>query len=542
MLIRMLPLTALTLALAACSPRADLPPQPVTLQLLDVSDWHAQLDPVTVGSGSSAVQVGGAAVLSTYFKQERAANPNTLTLTGGDAYGASPPLSGFFNEVPAIEAMNAMGFDADTFGNHNFDRGTAFLQNLIDKANFAYVSANLANLNANLNHVQPFKIFTVGGVKVAVIGITNPDVPTLVAPGSLGTLQVTDPVAAAIQARAAAKAQGAQVFVAIAHLGVTSQDPATNTASGPLIDFAKGVSGFDVIFGDHTNEQFEGRIGGALVVENRSKGATYAKVNVTFDRANRRVLSVNNTFVQPRADAVTPDPAVVQALAPYRTRLSEQLDRKIGVATGTFPRGGNVERLGEVALGDLIADAYRTRYSTQLAVINGGGIRSALPSSYEPQDKTLRRPTPGYQPGPPYDLVAGDVYSVLPFGNTVVTRSVTGAQLYAVLEHSVSALPAASGGFLQVSGFSFTYDPAKPAGSRIVSVTLDGGTPILPDAQTYTLALPDFTNNGGDGYTMLADGQGTTRELDAQVVLEYIQQLGTVTPTVGQRIKAVGGS
>jgi 5'-nucleotidase len=263
---------------------------------------------------------------------------------------------------------------------------------------------------------------------------------------------------------------------------------------------------------------------------------------VTVDRSTGQVTDRTATFVEPVTTGVTPDPAVEQVLSTYRTQLAQQLDRKIGVATDVFPRGSNIERLREVALGNLITDAFRARYGTQLAIMNGGSIRSALPSSYTPQDKSLRRPTPGYQPGPPYDLVAGDVYSVLPFGNTVVTRTVTGTQLYAALENSVSALPGASGRFLQISGFSITYDVSKPVGSRIVSVTLDSGTPILRDATTYTLALSDFTNAGGDEYTMFADGQGVSRDLDAQVVLEYIQQRGTITPATGTRIRAVGGS
>jgi 5'-nucleotidase len=337
----------------------------------------------------------------------------------------------------------------------------------------------------------------------------------------------------ASQARNMARAEGARVFVVIAHLGVTDIDPTTKAATGPLIDFAKNVTGFDVIFGDHTNEQFSDTINGALVVENLSKGATYAKVNVTIDRSTGVVSTRTNTFVEPVTSGVTPDPAVEQVLAGYRTQLAQQLDGKIGVATDVFPRVSNVERLKEVALDNLIADAFRARYNTQLAIQNGGSIRSALPSSYTPQDKTLRRPTPGYQPGPPYDIVAGDIYSVLPFGNTVVTRTVTGTQLYAALENSVSALPGASGRFLQVSGFSFTYDVSRPVGSRIVSVTLDSGAPLAKDATTYTLALTDFTNAGGDEYTMFADGQGVSRELDAQVVLDYVKQLGTITPTTG---------
>lgn len=533
----------LSAALVACSapPPPVLTPDPVTLQFLDVSDWHGQLDPLSFGSGDTAYQAGGAAVLSAYFKQDRATNPNTLTFTAGDAYGASPPLSSFFGEQPAVEAMNLMGFDADTFGNHNFDRGIAPLQGLINKAKFSYVSANLANLDANLTDVKPYRIFTLGNVKVAVVGITNPEARELVAPNALGTLQITEPVAAAEKARLMAKAEGAQVFVALTHLGVTSLDPATQAPTGPLIDFASKVNGYDVIFGDHTNVQYSGTFNKALVVENLSKGASYARVQLTFDRNNKVVLQSSNAFIVPKIAGVTPDPAVVAQLAGYRTQLAAQLDTRLGVATDLFPRANNNERLGEVALGDLVADAIRARYSTQLAIVNGGTLRSSLPSSYAPQDTTLRRPAPGYQAGPPYDVVAGDVYSVLPFGNSVVTRTVTGAQLYAVLENSVSSLPGSNGRFLQISGFSYRYDVSKPVGSRVVSVTLDGGAPIVRDAATYTLALPDFTNAGGDGYTMLADGQGVSRELDAQVVLDAIKAQGTITPNpkLGQRIQAV---
>jgi 5'-nucleotidase len=512
------------------------PREPVTIQLLTASDWHAQLDPLSVtGVGN----VGGAAVLSAYWQADRAANPNSLTLTAGDAYGAAPPLSGFFDEEPAVKVMNLMGFDADTFGNHNFDRGIAHLQRMIDLADFQYVSANLKNVDDNLRGVKPFEIFDVGGVKVAVIGVTNPEAPTLVFPGNFGTIEVTDPVFAANKARVAAKKAGAQVFVAITHLGVEGADPATGAPVGRLIDFANGLEGFDVIFGDHTDVQFNTVINGALVVENRSKGLTYSKTNLTVDPKTGNVLNSSVEFVTPLSSSVTPDQAIVDLLAPYRSQLAAAFDTKIGVATAVFPRGGNVERLREVAIGNLIADSLRLRYGTQLAFTNGGGIRAALPSSYAPLDKTLRRPSPGYVAGPPYDLTVGDIFTVLPFGNSVVTRSVTGAQLHAILEHSVAALPSANGRFAQISGFKFSYDVSRAPGSRIVSVTLDDGTPILADSTSYTLATNDFVNAGGDGYTMLTDSKGTTREVMADVLLDYVRQLGTITPSIDGRISAV---
>ncbi len=507
-------------------------PEGVEIQFLNISDWHGQLDPLSVfGVG----EVGGAAVINFFWAADTVANPNTIKLTAGDAFGAAPPLSGFFEERPAVMAMNLMGLDVDTFGNHNFDRGIGHLQQMIDLAEFQYVSANLANLDENLTGVKPFEIFERGGIRIAVVGITNPDVPELVFPGRLGTIEVTDPVAGANKAKADARAAGAQVIVAITHLGVTGFDEEGNP-SGPLIDFANDVGGFDVIFGDHTDMRFSGIINNALVVENQSKGRTYARTKLLVNPLSGRVLDRSVQFVEPFADQAVPDQAILDLLEPFRDELAAEFDAVIGVANDTFERGGGVERLGEVPIGNLVADALRDRYGSQLAFTNGGGIRTPLPSSFAPMDMSLRRPLDGYAPGPPWDLVVGDVFGMLPFGNVVVTRPVTGAQLFLILENGVSVIPKTSGRFAQISGFSFVYDSSQPVGSRVVSVELDGGALILPDGTTYTLATNDFVNAGGDGYTMLVDGQGVSRENMADVVLEFIQELGVITPTTEGRI------
>lgn len=513
----------------------------VEIQILDLSDWHGQLDPLNItGVGN----VGGAAELSTYFKNERANNPNTLTLTAGDAFGAAPPLSNFFDDEPAVLALNLMGLDADTFGNHNFDKGIAYLQNLIDLAGFQYVSANLKNRDAELDGVKSYEIFDVGGVNVAVIGLTNPEAPNLVFPGSFGTIVPTDPVAAANKARAQARRNGAKVFIVISHLGVTGFS--SGQPVGPLIDFANAVGGFDLIIGDHTDVQYSGYHNNQLVVENKSKGATYSRTTLTVNTGNGQVIESENAFIVPLSSAVTPDPAIVAMLAPYRIALAAVFDQTIGVATALFPRGGTpaVERSGEAAIGNLLTDAMRARYGTQLAFTNGGGIRQALPSNYAPLNLALRRLAAPYLIGPPYDLVIGDVYAVLPFGNQTVTRTVTGAQLWAMLENGVSQInPAtcngADGRFPQISGFKFTFQCSLPAGSRVLSVALMDNTPIAADATTYTITVVDFINAGGDFYTMLADGQGVTRELMAQVLQEYIEDQGTITPTIEGRITKV---
>ena len=520
------------------------PREAVEIQLLDVSDWHAQLDPL---SG-----VGGAAVLSAYFQADRAANPNTLTFTAGDAYGASPPLSGFFDEQPAVLAMRLMGFTADTLGNHNFDRGIAHLQTMIDLAGapptaqpgqpFGYVSANLANVSANLSGVESFRIFEIGGVKVGVVGITNPEAPTLVFPGSFGTIEVTDPVRAAKKARAQARRAGAKILVALTHLGVTGFDPVTGAAQGPLIDFANKVRGFDVIYGDHTDVQYSGIHNNALVIENRSKGQTYSRTTLRVKMPSQKVSSSSNTFVTPTASAVTPDPAVVALLQPFRDALGPIFSAAVGDSARFIPRadacGNDAGRTCESLVGNTVTDALQWTYGVDFAITNAGGLRADLtcPTADNPTDFC-----PSYTP-PPYPITRGQVLTVLPFGNVVVTLELTGAELKTMLENGVSQMPAANGRFAQVSGLCFTYDISAPAGSRVTgAVFADAGgacttTPVdLTAASTYSLAENDFMASGGDSYPVFI-GRAVTRDVMDQVVADYISANTPISPAIQARI------
>lgn len=525
-----IPITLLLPTLTAGAAPAKATPATVELQLLNIADFHGNLEPLSV----NGVPTAGAATLAAYFAQERAQNPNTILFTGGDAVGASPPISSFFEDRPTIEFFNDVDMDVYAMGNHDFDAGLPRLQSQIDQAEFSYLGANLDNLDG----VAPYRVLDVAGVKIAMIGLTNPEAPTLVAPGATGSIRITDPVQAAQKARAAAKREGASVFVTFGHLGVTGQD-ATGAATGPLVDFAQAVDGFDVIVGDHTDRQFEATINGALVTENLSAGKTYSATTLVVEPAKAKVVAKSVEFVRPVVSGITPDPVIAAKIADYRRQLQAKLDAPIGIATNVLPRSG--ERVGEAAIGNVTTDALRTAYGTQIAFTNGGGLRSPLPSSYAPADTTLRRTTGGYAAGPPYDLVLGDAYTLLPFGNNTLTRTVTGAQLWATLEHSVGSIPAANGKFLQISGFRFSYDATRTAGSRVTALTLDDGTAIANDPTvSITATTNDFTNSGGDGYTMLADGQGVTRDLMANVVADYLEAVGSVSPTLDGRITRIG--
>jgi 2',3'-cyclic-nucleotide 2'-phosphodiesterase (5'-nucleotidase family) len=535
-------------------------PPPVTIQFLNISDWHAQLDPQ---EPNATTRIGGAVELAKRFAAHRAANANTLTLTAGDAFGASPPLSGFFDEVPGVLAMRMMGIDVDTFGNHNFDAGIDHLQDMVDLAAeptstdapgepFSFVSANLKNRDANLTGVKDFEIFTVGGVKVAVIGITNPEAPTLVFPGSFGTVEVTDPVQAAQKARGKARAQGAQVFVVLTHMGITGTD-VNGQPTGPLVDFASQLDGFDIIFGDHTDVEYKSVINGALVTENRSKSSKYSTVQLRVQTTSGRGVqvlpkSVNDVeFIMPTAPlAVDTSHPIEQMLQPYREQLAPIMNEVIGYSDVAIPRtdscGNTNGRICESLIGNVITDAMRLRYAADFAITNSGGIRSNLTCS-----GIASSFCPAFTP-PPFQITRGRSFTVLPFGNFAMTLTVNGAELKSILEFGVAHMPTVLGSFQQVSGLCFDYDIAATAGSRVSNVqrqaangTCTGLAVDLTAASSYKIVENDFMVAGGEGhpkFTSRAASDGTTLEL---VLADYLRTNSTsaapISPDLQGRIQ-----
>jgi hypothetical protein len=219
--------------------------------------------------------------------------------------------------------------------------------------------------------------------------------------------------------------------------------------------------------------------------------------------------------------------------------VDNNFQRKVAsVTSGVLARDGIIERKVETPLGDLLADALRAQAGTQLFVVNGGGIRSPLPSFFTPANTALRRPQGGFAAGPPYDLVMGDAYSEFPFGNYTVTATITGAQVWQMLEESVSLYPNANGGFFQISGFTFGFSASAPAGSRVQGVAFGPGpTPIFADGTTYTIGMSDFNGAGGDNHPVLAGlVKSTSYKIWADVLLDYLVNQGTIDTPPGGRI------
>jgi 2',3'-cyclic-nucleotide 2'-phosphodiesterase (5'-nucleotidase family)/predicted AlkP superfamily pyrophosphatase or phosphodiesterase len=519
------------------------------LTILDISDYHGQLVPLTeaadnvsgAGTTNPAFTIGGSAFLRPWFDLYRGeAKDGVLTVAAGDSVGATPPISAFFGDTPTIEMMNLMGFSADGLGNHNFDRGQAYLRNtLIPLANFPYLSANVVDAAGNTpKEWSPSTVFTFKNVKLGLIGFTNEDAPTLVFPGSFDPFHVTN-ATAAVNAEAAKLAPKTDAVVAMGHHGAT--DGTLTAPTGPLLDLADNVSGVDAVIGDHTNFQvLTTRANGALVVENLSKGVRFTRVRLTIDPRTGVVYKTAD-FHKPWDIGVTPNAQIQARIDQLNDQLRPILGTQIGSATKAIPRadqcGRSDGRLCESLVGNVVTDAMRTKYESigvKFAITNSGGLRADLtcPTTDNPNDFC-----PAFTP-PPYPITRGQVLGVLPFGNIVVTLDVNGAELKAMLENGVSQMPAANGRFPQVSGLCFTYDIALPAGSRVTSaVVADAAgnctaTPVnLTAGTTHRIAENDFMASGGDGYPVFTS-RATTQDIMDQVAADFVAANSPLNPTV----------
>jgi 5'-nucleotidase len=470
------------------------------LQILQLSDFH--------GAIQASSTAAGAAVLASAWKRDRARVPATVIVSSGDNIGGSPPVSALFEEFPTIEALDRMGMDVSTFGNHEHDRPLEHIRRVIDASDFRWVVSNystLEPLRGERASARDLVMLRRGGMTIGVVGMNTEDTPEVVAPGNLVDPRTgveieiaasTRPVQRAIDQ---ARERGADVVIALAHQGWAQN--VDGKPEGRLLQVARNLRGADVVFGGHTHQEYVSYVRQALVAQVPNSGYKYSRTQVCVDTKSGRVIGADtDTVTVADLVGVPPDQAVKALVDDYVARMQEQLDVRIGAVADTFPRGGTppVERSGETPMGTFAAETLLRVYGTQLAFVNGGGIRDTLPAGrYVPGDTTLRRPTPGSSG--PYDITLGDLYAVFPFGNNAATTRISGRALWAALENGVSGYPS-DGRFPQIAGFRFTFDPSQPVGERVVSVTLADGTPLPADATTYSVTTLDFMVYGGDGF------------------------------------------
>jgi len=468
-----------------------------TLTILHVNDFHGALQPTR--AGADLPEEGGAARLAALVTTER--TPTTLFLAAGDLMQGTN-LSNLFAGRPVIEAFNLMGLDASAVGNHEFDNGQPALSERAAEARFLFLAANIAGGGS----WRPAVIRKVGSLRVALFGLTTAETPLATHPRNVKGLVFNDPVATARRLVAELRPQ-ADLIVALTHLGVEEDEK-----------LAVAVPGIDVIVGGHTHTKIEQPevIGGTLVLQAYERGVFLGRLDLEVSLGK---IIAHRYRLLPVTAAAGEDPAVATLVAGYLQKLGDKMNEPVGTALADLDGGKDAMRTGETALGDLVADVMREAAGADVALINGGTIRAGIPA------------------GP---VTVGAIYNVLPFDNWLISFAITGKELRESLETGVSRVEVRDGGFPQVSGMSYTFDPKAPAGSRITAVSV-GGAP-LEDSRRYVLATHDFLAAGGNGYTVFAGHDPVYNDSgrSLRVVLEaWWRRRGSVSYAVDGRVEEV---
>jgi 5'-nucleotidase len=475
-----------------------------------INDFHGNLRPPAEGAGG-----GGSARLATLVNQLRARSPNFAFVSAGDLVGATPLLAGHFDDEPVVESLSLMGLDFNGVGNHEFDRGVAHLRRLQDggcppngcKSGFAFAGARFHMLAANVVDAATGKpvfpaygIKDFGGTKVAFIGMTLRTTPTFLSPRAHAGLEFLDEVETVAALVPELERAGVGAIVVLIHQGGFAGGGANACDSpwGPIFDLAPRFHArVRIVVSAHTHQAYVCRVGDKLVTSAGSYGRHLTEITLNADGSSK---AANHVV---RAD-LPPERAQAELLARYG-RLYAPFERVVGRLSAPLPRDVNAD--GESPLGRVMADAQleATRGAgAVVAFMNRGGIRAPL------------------QPAADGTITFADLYAAHPFGNTLVTLPLTGAQIIRLLEQQWIDEPRV----MPVSrGFSYSWDPARQPGSRVVagSVTIEGEK-LDPDA-VYRVTLNDYLANGGDGLAMLREVRGRRQGgglLDALV--RYLEQ------------------
>jgi 2',3'-cyclic-nucleotide 2'-phosphodiesterase (5'-nucleotidase family) len=465
---------------------------------LSTNDFHGQLE---TGKLVSNKLVGGAAYNMTYINDYRALNPLGTSLYDAGDIMQGMPISNLLKGESVIDVYNAMGYQASTVGNHEFDWGQATLKERIAQADFPFLLANVfvAGTDTRPTWLKPTAMFTVKGQQVGVIGVTSKDTATIVMAGALDGLELRPVGPIVSQLAADLRAAGADVVVVLAHM----PDVYGGAVTQEMVDVAQ--PGVDLIISGHSHSGYTGKVNNVPIIQQYSSGTAIGVSDLRYDRMGRSIAGSNLKVVTTDNEGVTPNASIAALVAGYQAEIAPVVNKVVARTLGIISRGPDRYTV-EVPMGDLIADAQRWKSGTQIAFMNPGGIRADI----------------AYQ-AYPHDVTWGDFFTVQPFDNKLVTMNLTGTQIYAVLEQQFKP-PQSSMKLLQESGLTYSFDLSKPQGSRITSLTLTDGTPVAKDATTYTVAMNEFIATGGDGFTAFLGGTNVTRigvsDLDA--LIEYV--------------------
>jgi 5'-nucleotidase len=540
---------ALLLSGAAAVPAvADI----VNVKLIAFNDFHGTLE----SPGSfSGVPAGGVDALAAHVAALKALNPNNAVVAAGDLIGASPLISAFFHDEGTIETMNRLGLEFNAVGNHEFDEGRAELLRMqnggchpadansckgasvgtpvpFEGARFKFLSANVTDTASGKTLFAPYGIKQFGNLRVAFIGLTLKDTPTIVTPAGVAGLTFSDEAATVNALVPKLRARGVEAIVVLIHQGGFQGSAAPNfindcsaalqnDVASPIRAIVRGLDdAVDIVVSGHSHTGYNcllpNRAGRNIrVTQASSFGRVLTDINLAIDTVNGDVVSTTANNIIVNRSSVTPNATIAGIVQGYSNLVSPLANAVVGSITG--PVSNSANSAGEMPAGKLIADAQLAATAApqfggaEAAFMNAGGVRN-----------------PGFVAAPyPHDVTYAEAFTVQPFGNSLVTLTVTTQQIRDVLEQQfVGCLGQTVQRIMQVSaGLQYSWNPNGTCGTRIVDATLNGAPivangVVLNPSQAHRITINNFMATGGDGFQVFTQGTnalGGAQDLDALI-------------------------
>lgn len=550
------------------------PAATTSVKIIAFNDFHGNLNSPGNFSGAPS---GGADYLAGYISSLKSQNPYNVVVQAGDVIGASPLVSALFHDEGTIESLNRAGLNIASVGNHEFDEGSAELLRMqnggchptdpnsckgasvgtpvpFEGAKFKYLAANVATASGK-TLFPPYAIKTFGGVRVGFIGMTLKDTPSIVTPTGVAGLTFSDEVATVNALVPRLRGLGVEAIVVVVHQGGFQGNDAPNfindcsltnggvddgSALQPLRGIVAGLDdAVDLVISGHTHTGYNCRLPTQNpnhlipVTQASNYGRVLTDINMTIDNTTGDVTAItaNNIVVARNNAAITPNAQIASIVAGYNALVSPLANQVVATITG--PATNTANAAGEMAAGDLIADAQLAATASQqnggavIAFMNAGGVRS-----------------PGFVAGSyPHNVTYGEAFTVQPFGNSLVTMTLTAQQIKDVLEEQFAGcLGQTTQRVMQVSnGFNYSWSASATPCHKIVDVSLNGvpivsSGVVLSPATTYRIECNNFMSTGGDGFAVFKQGTnqvGGAQDIDALVsyLANYLSPNPAYDPT-----------
>ncbi|RUR41826.1 multifunctional 2',3'-cyclic-nucleotide 2'-phosphodiesterase/3'-nucleotidase/5'-nucleotidase [Clostridium perfringens] len=446
----------------------DLGTKEVEIPIVTFNDFH--------GSLAESKSDVGAAKLVGEIKRVKEENPNTVVVTGGDIYQGSA-MSNLLKGEPVTAMLKEMGLEFSAVGNHEFDWGYEHIPDWAKAGEFDFLASNIYEKETGepVEWAKPYGVVEREGKKVGFIGLATPETEYKTKPDNVAHLEFKDPVEATkTWVNYLENEEKVDAVVVLSHLG-SEQNRETGEITGEIVEVAE-VPGVDAIISAHSHQRVEGKVNGVPVIQAYKNGRNLGYVNLKFDDKNELVVTTKLDDISKRKDTLPVDKNMEDILAKFEADLAPIMNEKVTDLSVDLPHNRDT---GVSPMGATVAETMRRIVDADIAITNGGGVRAPLMAG---------------------TITVGDMYTILPFDNTLVTMEMKGSDIIKVLEHGIEP---DNFGWGQHAGVKLWYTPGAERGEKITSVRLADGTKLEND-KYYTVVTNDFMAVGGDYYDFSA--------------------------------------